>query len=95
MKLTRQIKDKIIEAMMSPAQDDIDLRTCNMGDILISSRGSIMFYVSPTEENNYYDHIVEYLQDVGRGTRTHDGHVFRKNRKEEDHNIVRIIHLNR
>jgi len=68
----------------------IDLRTCEKGDKLISIHGLELEYVSPTAGMAYYDHIV-----VGKdgliGTRTHDGHVFRHNRKPEDHDIVKII----
>ena len=71
----------------------IDLRECVAGDILISSLGAKLKYVRPTNETEYLDHVVEYLDDgLGNGTRTHDGYVFAKNRKPEtDHDIVEII----
>jgi hypothetical protein len=71
----------------------IDLRECEAGDMLISSLGSKLKYVRPTNEDEYLDHVVEYLDDgLGKGTRTHDGYVFAKNRKPDtDHDIVEII----
>ena len=71
----------------------VDLRNCKEGDILISALGMKLKYVRPTTETEYLDHVVEYLDDnLGNGTRTHDGYVFAKNRKPEtDHDIVEIV----
>lgn len=79
----------------------IDLRECSRGDLLISRHGAILVYMEPTKETDYMDHIVEYIhvpygarlhpQTMGSGTRTHDGYVFRKNRLEEDHDVVKIV----
>lgn len=77
----------------------IDLSTCEEGDTLISSLGAILKYVRPTNETEYLDHIVEYveLQDGSKpknsmGTRTNDGYVFKHNRiPETDNDIVCII----
>ena len=80
----------------------IDLRTCKKGDILISSHGAKLEYISPTpwKYHSYLDHVVRYIEDKygnsfgdeNYGTRTHDGFVFAKNRKPEtDHDIVEII----
>lgn len=76
--------------------NQIDLRTCKPGDQLISSLGAKLKYIGPTDKDHYYDHIVEYEdKDKGHGTRTHDGHVFRHNRKvESDHDIIKINPLN-
>jgi len=80
----------------------VDLRNCKVGDILISQHGSIFRYVKPLDaEIHYYDHQIECLYfegiintgQIGKGTRIHDGHSFRKNRLESDHNIVQIIPL--
>ena len=73
--------------------EKIDLRTCEKGDILISSLGGKLRYIGPMEESDYMDHEVEYLDPLlGNGTRTHEGFVFRKNRiPETDHDIVKII----
>ena len=72
----------------------VDLRTCKKGDILISKFGVKLRYLKPTEEGSYYDHEVEYLQKgLGNGTRTHEGYVFRKNRRSDDEDIVEIIRM--
>lgn len=73
----------------------VDLRTCKKGDILISKHGLRLTYIEPLPEGHYYDHRVAYPKDshLGEGTRTHDGFVFRKARREEDHDIVEIIHI--
>ena len=80
----------------------IDLSTCSQGDILITSQGSVLEYISPTpwKHYNYLDHVVKYVYDgkgnsmgsENYGTRTNDGFVFLKNRiPETDHDIVKII----
>ena len=79
----------------------IDLRECSRGDILISKHGAILVYMNPTTKvSDYMDHWVEYINlppseatssHTGSGSRTHDGYVFRKNRLEEDHDIVKIV----
>ena len=71
----------------------VDLRNCEKGDILISSHGIKLRYVRPTNDTEYLDHVVEYLdKGLGNGTRTHDGYVFKNNRiPETDHDIVEII----
>jgi len=73
----------------------IDLRICTKGDILISSHGAKLKYVRPTIEREYLDHVVEYDDPLlGNGTRTHNGFVFKNNRKPEiDHDIVKIIKI--
>lgn len=74
----------------------VDLRTCKKGDILISKHGLRLTYLYPEPEGSYYDHRVAYPGDMGnnqQSTRTHDGFVFRKARREEDHDIVEIIHI--
>lgn len=82
----------------------IDLRSCEKGDILISSHGAILEYISPTEPDDYMDHKVRYIKDKdGKsfgyecyGTRTHDGFVYRKKRiPEVDHDIVKIVKKNK
>ena len=83
-------------------KNKIDLRNCKRGDILISSHGAKLEYISPTpwKYYEYLDHVVKYIEDEhGKpyeeemyGTRTHDGFVFKKNRMPEiDHDIVKII----
>lgn len=81
----------------------IDLRTCKRGDILISSHGAKLEYISPTpwKYMKYLDHVVRYVKhpdgssypDECYGTRTHDGYTYKSNRiPETDHDIVEIIH---
>lgn len=71
---------------------EIDLRSCKEGDLLITKHGTKLKYLRPTTEGSYYDHEVEYLQKgLGNGTRTHEGFVFRKNRRSDDEDIVEII----
>lgn len=78
---------------------EIDLRKCKKGDVLFCKNGAICIYDRPTEESDYYDHYVDYLfagdkfndGNLGKGTRTHDGFVFRQNRKEEDFDVIRIV----
>jgi hypothetical protein len=69
----------------------VDLRTCKKGDKLLTSLGDTLTYVKATpEEEEYYDHVVEYPSG-SRGTRTHDGYVYRNVRMPEfDHDIVEI-----
>lgn len=79
--------------------EPVDLRTCKPGDILVSSQGYKLKYVShtPWKWYTYLDHVVEYLDENGGstgnyGTRTHDGYVFKNNRNPyTDHDIVKII----
>lgn len=72
----------------------IDLRTCKAGDILISKGGYRLIYVRPLPEGSYYDHEVKYDNPaMGSGTRTHDGYVFRHNRRDSDEDIIEIIHI--
>lgn len=68
----------------------VDLRVCKEGDVLISKHGMHLTYVRSLLERGYYDHEVMY-PDGSLGTRIHDGHVFRHNRMDTDHDIVEII----
>jgi len=83
-------------------EQTIDLRTCKKGDILISSQGSKLMYISPTPYENYtyLDHVVKYVEDKNGkpypeecyGTRTHDGFVYANKRvPETDHDIIEIV----
>lgn len=82
---------------------EIDLRICREGDILISSQGAILEYISPTpwQGHTYLDHVVRFIEDqYGRKfdkgnyvTRTNDGFAFAFARSEKtDHDIVKIYH---
>jgi hypothetical protein len=78
----------------------VDLNTCKKGDILISSQGMKLEYISktPWKGHTYLDHVVKYPSDdfgnSNYGTRTNDGFVFAKMRiPETDNDIVEIIHL--
>jgi hypothetical protein len=69
----------------------VDLRDCKPGDILITRSGKTVEYVGPTEKGNYYDHIVKYNDGHSYGSRTHDGYVFRKNRRDDDEDIIHVL----
>ena len=82
----------------------VDLNKCKKGDILISSHGAKLEYISKTPWKQYYylDHVVRYVEDENGesmgdenyGTRTNDGFTFAKNRLPEiDNDIVKIIKL--
>ena len=77
---------------LSGVTSNVDLRSCRLGDVLISKHGLMMTYLRPEPEGSFYDHRIKY-PDGSEGTRTHEGYVFRKNRLPEDHDIVRIEHL--
>jgi hypothetical protein len=68
----------------------VDLRTCEPGDLLVSRHGEYLTYVEPLRDENYMDHMVMYSNGA-YGSRTHDGYVYRKKRKESDHDIVAIL----
>ena len=70
----------------------VDLRNCKPGDKLKSKHGLILTYIRPLPEEYYYDHVVEY-PNGSKGTRIHDGHVYRNpdKRLPEDHDIVEIL----
>lgn len=70
----------------------IDLRNCKAGDKLRSKHGEILTYIGPLPVDDYYDHEVLYANG-SRGTRCHDGHVYRNpsRRLPEDHDIMEII----
>lgn len=80
----------------------IDLRNCEKGDILISSHGAMLEYISPTpwQDYTYLDHVVKYVKrsdgsfftEGNYGTRTHEGYVYKNSRNPEvDNDIIEII----
>ena len=94
MENNTKIQDSCQSLQTVVSDSTVDLRTCKKGDILISKFGVKLRYLKPTEEGSYYDHEVEYLQEgLGNGTRTHEGFVFRKNRRSDDEDIVEIIRM--
>ena len=66
----------------------VDLRDCKPGDILITRNGRTAEYVGPSD--GYYDHEIKFEKD-SYGTRTHDGYVFRKNRRDDDDDIIQVL----
>jgi hypothetical protein len=73
----------------------IDLTICRPGDVLISSRGAILKYVEKLNHSQYMDHKVKYIKGDSvvknsYGTRDNMGFVYKKNRKDTDHNIIEI-----
>jgi len=70
----------------------VDLRKCKAGDVLVSKSGKRLTYIGPTDKDHYNDHYVKYSdKNLGFGTRTHDGFVFRKNRRDDDEDIIEVI----
>jgi len=84
---------------MKNQTNKIDLRNCETGDLLFSSLGARLVYIRPTNDDEYLDHLVKYINIPNVkcgyncfGTRTHDGFTFAKNRKPEtDHDIIEVI----
>ena len=82
--------------------EEIDLRICREGDILISSQGAILEYISPTpwKGHIYLDHVIRFVEakcgekylEGNYGTRTNDGFAFAFSRSKTDHDIVKIYH---
>lgn len=69
----------------------IDLRKCKKGDILVLKDGSLAEYVE-YRENEYFPHIIKYLsRNVGKGSRDNDGSMFKKNRRDEDLDVVLVF----
>lgn len=68
----------------------VDLRKCTPGDYLLSAHGAILRYMGPLPKGSFYDHEVIYL-DGGKGSRTHNGQVFKNNRLIFDHDIVKVL----
>ena len=73
----------------------VDLRNCKPGDKLLSKHGLMLTYVGALPEDDYMDHEVQYPNISpyrgSKGTRTHDGFVMRKARREHDEDIVEIL----
>ena len=67
----------------------VDLRICKPGQKLRSKHGWILIYRKRNTEG-YYQHTVEY-PDGTMGTRTDSGHVYKRRRLEEDHDVVAIL----
>jgi len=67
----------------------VNLNNCKPGDILLSKHGKILVYAGPSGLEGY-PHEITY-PDGSRGTRTDDGHVFRKKRLEEDEDVISIL----
>ena len=83
-------------------EQQIDLNTCNPGDVIISRHGVEMEYVgrTPMHGLTYLDHVIRYVKRAdgtpfpakSYGTRTNDGYVFKNKRLPEvDHDVVQII----
>ena len=70
----------------------VDLRDCKPGDILVTRSGKTAEYVGPSE--GHYDHEIKFEKN-SYGTRTHDGYVFRKNRRDDDEDIIKVLGENK
>ena len=72
----------------------VDLRTCEPGDVLISAHGAVLVYEGTAFDAKHYPHVVRHitLEEGLLDTRTHDGYSWSgAGRSEEDHDIVLII----
>jgi hypothetical protein len=71
----------------------ISLMKCKKGDVLISKHGKAFIY-SHYDKKRQYPHVIfDALTESNEHTRITSGHVFRKNRQELDHDIVKIISI--
>jgi len=97
-KLSDNEKDLIIKSMLEINDiysNPIDLSICEKGDILITKTGIICRYLKNKDGvNDFYSHEVVYPNNVV-GTRIDDGHAFKNNRMEYDHDIVKIIKVSK
>lgn len=77
----------------------VDLRTCKVGDILVSVHGAVLVYEGIAFDAKHYPHVVRFIRTAKNiyesylGSRTHDGYTWMEEsgREEEDHDIVLII----
>lgn len=72
---------------------EIDLNTCKPGDVLVSVHGHAFIY-SHKEPDHAFPHKIKDALNDEPGSRIDNGQVFAKNRMPEDHDIVKIIHVN-
>lgn len=70
----------------------INLNKCKKGDVLISKHGVAFFY-NHKDKSGPYPHVIYHSITNAECTRTTSGHVFKKVREPEDHDIVKIIPL--
>lgn len=69
----------------------ISLNKCKKGDVLISKHGKAFIY-SHYDKSRPYPHVIfDALDEKMESTRITSGHVFKNNRLETDHDIVKII----
>lgn len=90
LKISNAILDVIEPQTTKPA--NIDLRNCKPGDVLISKHGKKFVYVKYNENDHYPHQITDFERRIENNSRIDDGHVFYRNRQEDDHDIVQIIH---
>ena len=73
----------------------ISLMKCKRGDVLISKHGKAFVY-GYYDKKRPYPHIVfDALTELREQSRITSGHVFKKNRLDTDHDIVKIIFINK
>ena len=73
--------------------ENIDLKTCSNGDILVSKHGKKFIYREYKPEN-MFPHVIQEVgapKNRGWGSRLDNGQVFANNRLPDDHDIVEII----
>jgi hypothetical protein len=71
----------------------ISLLKCKKGDVLISKHGKAFIY-SHYDKKRPYPHIIfDAINELNEHSRITSGHVFKKNRQDCDHDIVKIISI--
>ena len=70
----------------------VDLRTCKLGDKLLTKHGTILEYFWPNDSPHptEYPHLIKYPNGAF-GTRTDNGQIFLQIRRPEDEDIVEIL----
>jgi len=72
----------------------VDLNKCKIGDTLVSCHGLKLLYHKVDDNNAPFRHLVVYPDGAG-GSRADDGRVFINRPLPEDHNIVKVIPMDR
>lgn len=72
----------------------VNLNECKLGDTLVSCHGLELLYLKVDERNTPFRHRVVYPDGAG-GSRADDGRVFINTPMPQDHNIVKVIPMDR
>ena len=79
------------DAQSHLADMSIDLNSCVAGQYLRTVHGTLLIYVGLRSSAPPYNHEIKFANGSGGGTRLDDGHVFAKNRRESDEDVVEIL----